>query len=175
LLTLLLDTGRQRYASTPERGTTASPTPPESLKNTAFGRKLLKYSFIGSSMPAAGSWLHGLQSNIDGATDTCSENEVGSVGNSLNLAANFSAWARSCILCCKTVCICVLLQPTDLCSTLSNFLLHDFSTTYESMSRCFKIRFVRCFRAGIAHIRREQRYRGRNGIAHHPKCFKPNC
>ena len=94
LLTLLLDTGRLRYSSTPKRATTPSPEPPECLTYSSFGRKMLKYSIMASSLPASGSWLHGLKGSQDGAAEDTLEN-VNSAVHSIDLAEKNTAWVRT--------------------------------------------------------------------------------
>lgn len=90
LLTLLLDTGRQRYSATPERGVTSSPAPPESLTYTPLGRKMLQCRFKGASTPALGSWLHSMK--VSGPSEDISENASSvrrSLDNSRSAANSF--------------------------------------------------------------------------------------
>lgn len=90
LLTLLLDTGRLRYSSTPERGATPSPTPPPSLAYTSFGRKMLQFSIFCASTPNTGGWLHGLPMSKVGATEEdLSESGAGAV---LHSADHGTGW-----------------------------------------------------------------------------------
>jgi hypothetical protein len=107
LLSLLLSTGHQRYASIPESGTNPSSEPPESLKYSEFGRKMLQYSVMESSTPAGGSWLLGLHTK-DGTTEASSENDATSAGNSLHLATSSSVGARSLVPFLQdSLCLCV--------------------------------------------------------------------
>lgn len=50
---------------------------------------------MGASIPASGSWLHGLQGSGDGATQHLSENANSEAVHSVDLGGKSSAWVRA--------------------------------------------------------------------------------